>query len=236
MHMSSHEPYQFTEEDTDLFTTLANQVAIASERAQLFQRVEQLAITDPLTGLYNYRYFRQRLNESLRQSERYERSASLLMMDLDHFKQHNDTFGHPSGDGVLRKLAEVVKDSLREVDFFARYGGEEFSVILHDTDKQGATAVAEKIRVSVEKATFFGDHHHPVVHRTISLGVASYPVDAPTDEQLITEADTALYRAKEMGRNRVCVAGEPGILRRIEGEEGHTELDSKQGAASGQTV
>lgn len=235
MHMSSDASHRFSEEDIDLFITLANQVAIASERAQLFQKVEQLAISDPLTGLFNYRYFRQRLNESLRQAERYGRSVSLLMMDLDHFKQHNDAFGHPSGDGVLQKLADIVKDCLREVDFFARYGGEEFCVILHDTDKQGAFAVAEKIRTSVEKATFSGDAENPVIHKTLSVGVATYPTDATRDEDLINESDTALYRAKEAGRNRVCVAGEPGVLRSVGDEESHDVPDVEEPrSASGQ--
>jgi len=215
MHMSSDESHRFAAEDIDLFTTLANQVAISVERAQLFQRVEQLAITDPLTELHNYRYFRERLSESLRYAKRNERPVSLLMMDLDHFKQHNDTFGHPSGDGVLRKLADVVRDSLREVDFSARYGGEEFTVILHDTDKEGATAVAEKIRASIEKMAFFGDNSSPVVHRTISIGIAAFPADASSDEALINEADAALYRAKELGRNRVCIAGNVGELRPV---------------------
>jgi len=233
MHMSSDEPHRFTAEDIDLFTTLANQVAISIERAQLFQKVEQLAITDPLTELYNYRYFRERLNESLRRAKRYERPLSLLMMDLDHFKQHNDTFGHPSGDGVLRKVADVLRDVLREVDFPARYGGEEFAVILHDTDKSGAQAVAEKIRTTIEKTAFFGDNSNPVVHRTVSVGVCTFPDDASTDEEIVNEADAALYRAKELGRNRVCVAGEVAELRPLPGqtiseagEEGAESVDS----------
>ncbi|MBI3920313.1 MAG: GAF domain-containing protein [Armatimonadetes bacterium] len=236
MHMSSNEPRRFTKEDADLFTTLANQVAIASERAQLFQKVEQLAITDSLTGLYNYRYFRERLNEAMRHGERYSRSVSLLMMDLDHFKQHNDTFGHPSGDRLLRKVSEIVADCLREVDFLARYGGEEFAVILQDTEKDGALAVAEKIRASVEKATFYGDAENPVLRKTISVGVAALPMDAETDEALINEADTALYRAKESGRNRVCAAGDPGELRQVGVETGSQGLTESGPVASAKAI
>lgn len=203
MQMSSDRPDGFSEANVRIFATLADQVAIAVERAQLFRRVEQLAITDTMTGLFNYRRFRDKLTEELHQAERYEHPLSLLMMDIDHFKAHNDRFGHPSGDGVLRQVADVVRTCLRTVDFFARYGGEEFALLLPNTDREGALAVAEKVRSAVEQEFFYGDTTEPQVHKTISVGIASYPEDAQTEEDLVERADAALYLAKERGRNRV---------------------------------
>jgi len=206
MHMRGSQPRAFSADEERLFCTIAEQVAIAAQRAQLFQQVQESATTDPMTGAHNYRRFRQQLLRELDEARRYERPLSLILLDLDHFKEHNDTFGHPSGDEVLRKLAKVLSSCLRAVDFFARYGGEEFVVVLPETSKEGAQAVAEKIRSEVEAATFYGDASTPEVTQTLSLGVASFPADGDADERLIAAADRALYRAKENGRNRVEVA------------------------------
>ena len=207
MRMTGEERRGFSDEEVQLFTTIAEQVAIAAQRAQLFQQVQELATTDPMTGAHNYRRFREELSRELNEARRYQQPLSLLILDVDHFKQHNDTFGHPSGDQVLRRLAQLTTKCLRTVDLFARYGGEEFVVVLPQTTKEGACAVAEKVRSEVEKTTFYGDPNTPEVRKTVSLGVAAFPDDGDTDEALIAAADRALYRAKENGRNRVEVAG-----------------------------
>lgn len=209
MRMTAEGRRRFSEEEVQLFTTIAEQVAIAAQRAQLFQQVQELATTDPMTGAHNYRRFREELTRELHEARRYRQPLSLLILDVDHFKQHNDTYGHPSGDQVLRRLAQVTRRCLRTVDLFARYGGEEFVVVLPQTARQGACAVAEKVRAAVEGTTFYGDPDTPEVRKTISVGVASFPEDGETDETLIAAADRALYRAKEGGRNRVETAAPP---------------------------
>jgi diguanylate cyclase (GGDEF)-like protein len=130
------------------------------------------------------------------------------MLDLDHFKRVNDTFGHRRGDSVLVDFAQRVTTMVREVDTFARYGGEEFACLLSETDIQGATITAEKIRESIRREPFGTDNGTPL-HMTVSIGIASYPEHGESFVSLIEAADKALYRAKQTGRNRVCVAERP---------------------------
>ena len=138
----------------------------------------------------------------VKRAQRYDLALSLIMIDLDHFKEFNDTYGHLEGDGLLRKIAQILKSSLRETDLVARYGGEEFSVILPETDKEGASIAAERVRKTISEQTF----GEVGAKMTISLGVASYPDDACLRADLIRQADEALYRAKREGRNRTCLA------------------------------
>ncbi|HUK55887.1 MAG TPA: diguanylate cyclase [Nitrospiria bacterium] len=193
----------FSPEDMDPLSTLAVHAAVAIDNARFLQDVERQAITDGLTGLYNHREFQRRLGEEVERGKRYGKDFSMLMLDIDHFKSFNDTYGHPMGDAVLKEIAKVIQQSIRNVDIASRYGGEEFTVILPETTGQRAKIVAERIRGSIDEERFAGASGHPA-RLSVSIGMASFPADADSRERLITVADEALYFAKEGGRNKVC--------------------------------
>jgi len=174
------------------------------EHALTYAQLAQMAFQDQLSGLANYRYFMRRLNEEIKRADRYRRLLSLLMLDLDRFKEFNDLHGHLAGNRALEHLAGVLKSEARETDLPARYGGEEFAVLMPETAKHDAGALAERIRAKVENS--------PVMlpeagaqRLTASLGLATYPRDAKDGEALLTSADQALYLAKAAGRNRVSL-------------------------------
>jgi len=192
----------FLEEEKGLFSTFGNYSAQAIENAMLYKSTEHLSITDGLTGLYNHRQFQEQLGVEVKRAQRYDLNLSLIMIDLDHFKEFNDSYGHLEGDNLLRKIAQILKSSLRETDFVARYGGEEFAVILPETNKEGAAIAAERVRSTISEQTF----GEVGAKMTVSLGVACYPDDACLRADLIKKADDALYRAKREGRNRTCLA------------------------------
>lgn len=171
------------------------------EEAQ--ERLRQLAITDGLTTLFNHRYFKEHLEQELYRASRNRSEVSLIMLDIDYFKRYNDTFGHPAGDALLRAVARILKDNIRKVDIAARYGGEEFALVLAETNKAAASMVAEKMRRMVETSPFEGLPSHNNGHITVSLGVASFPLDATNPNDLIAMADQRLYHAKQRGRNQV---------------------------------
>jgi diguanylate cyclase (GGDEF)-like protein len=183
---------------------LALQAAEALVRTRLYEQAEKMAITDGLTGLLNRRTLNARLQGRLREAQRYGRPLSLLLLDVDHFKKVNDTYGHPAGDAVLRGVANLLLTEARETDIVARYGGEEMALILPETEARGAHAIAERIRKAV------GAAHHPTgqgsLQVTVSLGLSTWPSGGDTPEALLEAADSALYRAKQDGRNRVCSA------------------------------
>ena len=190
-------------EDQALLEKVANQAHIVTENSRLVQRLKHLAGHDGLTELFNHRQTREQLQREFERVSRYAGSLSLLMIDIDHFKQVNDGHGHPAGDQVLREVARVVKEAVRAVDIVGRYGGEEFVAILPQTDVEEARLLAERLRKAVEAlAVPVGNAS---VHVTISTGIASYPApNVDTPDELIREADRALYRAKQDGRNRVA--------------------------------
>lgn len=183
-----------------LYRALAEKV---EELETAKKKLNRLAVTDGLTDIFNYRAFQHRLHLEIQRSKRFSLPLSLLMIDIDHFKRYNDTFGHPAGDKLLREFAEILRTHIREVDCPARYGGEEFVLILPGTTKQSARIVAEKLRTLVEETDFSG------THITVSIGIASFPEDTDVKDTLITLADQALYRAKEEGRNRTILSPEP---------------------------
>ncbi|MBI3039763.1 sensor domain-containing diguanylate cyclase [bacterium] len=196
INVSKSVPNSFSKKDFDLYKNLANQASIAIENARLYK----YAVTDEMTKLYNHRYFQQRLDEELLRADRYENQVSLIMLDVDHFKKFNDTYGHPEGDRVLKTVSKLLESNVREIDIVARYGGEEFVVICPEKDSGGALAPANRIRTAIEGFDFrINSVHVPI---TISLGVASYPDQARNKSELVTRADTALYYSKENGRNR----------------------------------
>ena len=179
-------------------------VAINRKRLQKANtELQWLSNTDRLTGLYNRGYWEERLRQEHVRHRRYDSQAALVMFDIDHFKRINDTYGHQAGDSVIRKVAEVVKESLREVDVAGRYGGEEFAVLLPDTDRQGGQIFAERLRAAIEALTVRYQEHE--IRFTVSLGVADLGEPTESHAQLIEWADEALYHSKASGRNRVTV-------------------------------
>ncbi|MDO8886372.1 sensor domain-containing diguanylate cyclase [Candidatus Oleimmundimicrobium sp.] len=196
-----------SEEDFELITVVATQMAIAVENSILYEMTKRLATTDGLTGLYNYRYFRNKLSGELSRASRYNRPLSLIMLDLDDFKSYNDTYGHPQGDKLLRKIAKILTGNCRGSDIVARYGGEEFVVILPETDEQGAFSVAEKVRQAVKEYRFI-DGQKRNKHITISLGVAQNSDKLSGPKDLVKKADEALYKSKQEGKNRTTVGSD----------------------------
>jgi len=169
------------------------------------EELRQLAITDGLTSLYNYRYFKDQLLQELKRAQRHSLKVAVVMIDIDHFKQYNDKNGHPAGDVVLKDIARLLRDNIRNIDLAARYGGEEFSLILIETDKPSAKIVSEKIRKLVEDYGFAYESSQPDGKLTISSGVATFPEDGEDFDTLVSKADQRLYRAKEAGRNLIFV-------------------------------
>jgi diguanylate cyclase (GGDEF)-like protein len=187
---------------------LCNQAAAALRAVHLRELEKEKAVRDGLTGLYNRREFNRLLRASVSRGDRQGGRFGLVLLDIDHFKKLNDTFGHPAGDAVLRKTAEVLKRALRGGDDAARYGGEEFALVLAGADETGARHMAERVRVSLEATETVAEGARLKV--TASLGVAVWPGDGESDESLLAAADRALYSAKQAGRNRVVAASELG--------------------------
>ncbi len=165
--------------------------------------LERLSISDGLTGLYNHRHIHGLLREEFERSGRSGTPLTLAMLDLDHFKQVNDTYGHQAGDRVLQQMAEILRHTARDVDRLGRYGGEEFIALLTDTDTEGGVVFMERVRQAMEHYSFAIEAGPPLV-MTVSAGVATYPHERiPNAETLVRMADEALYMAKARGRNRV---------------------------------
>lgn len=176
----------------------------ATERCYLLKEAgqkefyRQLSILDGLTGVYNYRYFHEVLPREIERAKRYEQSFCLLMIDIDDFKKYNDTQGHLAGDKLLRDLAELLVTAIRKADIIFRYGGEEFVVLLPQIAKKGGVEVARRLLNLIKEK----------LPTTVSIGIASYPEDATSKNELIDKADSAMYQAKRLGKNRICLFGE----------------------------
>lgn len=190
----------WSENEILLLRTVAAQVAVAVNHASLFAQIQQQALTDALTGCYNRRSFEMQLDKDLQMAGRLHQPLSLLMLDLDRFKQLNDSVGHDAGDDALRQLADCFRQELRGVDSAARFGGDEFALILPQAYSEGALVVAERLRGRIEQIQIPG-----FGNITASIGIASFPADAPARAELVSAADAALYTAKRTGRNRVCI-------------------------------
>jgi|SRR5579884_1693339 len=197
----------FSSEDQDTLMTLCVNAAVAIDNARFLEETQRRAVTDSLTGLYNHREFQRRLNEEVDRASRYGKEFSIMMVDIDHFKIFNDTYGHPVGDAILKEIVRVIQRCIRNVDFPARYGGEEFTIILPETIGEYAIKVAERIRRTISETAFTTPSGHQA-HLSVSIGIASFPLDGSRREELIIAADQALYFAKRDGRNRVCRYGE----------------------------
>jgi len=209
LNVESKELNAFDKRDIKLLSILSTPVAIAIQNARLHQQMRNLAIIDELTGLYNFRYLMERLEEEPKRAQRYERPLALIMADIDHFKEYNDTFGHLEGNKALKSLAHILKVNVREVDIVGRYGGEEFIIILPEANQEEAQEIAERIRLKVENYRFINSKNHPdetdEKKLTLSLGVTSCFQDMISPKGLIYKVDQALYQAKRKGRNRVEV-------------------------------
>ncbi|MFT9487232.1 MAG: diguanylate cyclase [Tepidibacillus sp.] len=209
--LGSAREYHFSKKDLTIAKILASQAAVAIQNARKYKKTEEKSKLDELTGLYNYRAFDQLLQDKSQESKMKEEKLSLLIIDLDHFKQVNDRFGHLAGNEVLKIIANLLKEYTRKEDIIARYGGEEFTVIAPNTDHEEAKVIAERIRYAIQ--------HHPIkltnsidrqaeiiIQVTASIGIASYPDMASSVNDLIRHADRAMYfGSKQAGRNRVSV-------------------------------
>lgn len=191
---------EFIRNDKDFLATLASLSALALRNARHYEQ----AITDDMTKLYLKRYFQLRLEDEIKRAAQYQGKITLIMMDIDHFKKINDTYGHVQGDKVLSRIGEVIKHNFRDVDITARYGGEEFSVILPEVSKNHALIAAERLRKNIENIFF--QINREKIKVTISSGLAEFPEDGKSPVQLVEAADSALYRAKENGRNQTMLA------------------------------
>jgi len=184
---------EFTDEDVEMLKAVADQAAVAVNKAQLWD----MAVTDSLTGLYVRRYFMVKLQEEIHRAERYNKRLSVVMADLDRFKRINDTYGHDAGDRALKSISKFLQKNIRDVDAIARYGGEEFVMLIPDADKESAFCLAERLRAELARVKL--EDLPPI---TISLGIATYPLDGTDIEDLIRKADAAMYAAKQKGRNK----------------------------------
>ena len=194
----------FSEEDLLMLLSFANYASIALERGAYYSMSEEfkmISMTDPLTGLFNRRFFRERLYEEVERVKRHRGCFTTFVIDIDNFKHFNDTYGHVAGDEMLRSVAKTIRNAVRSMDVVARYGGEEFTVILPHTNKKESYVIAERIREEVEELSSYSTtiRERP----TISVGIAEFPLDSNTIDGIIHNADRAMYAAKRLGKNRV---------------------------------
>ena len=195
------EKIRLINENRDLINNLEKK---NTELSRANEILKEMAIRDSLTGLFNHRYFQEALSVEVLRSRRHKRNFALMMIDVDHFKNFNDTNGHPEGDELLRLIAKIFTQRLRGSDIVARYGGEEFVIILNETERDNALLVAEKIREQIEGNNFKGRESQPSGRVTVSIGIAEYPDNGEDPSALLKYADEAMYKAKERGRNKVC--------------------------------
>ncbi|MFI5304002.1 MAG: diguanylate cyclase [Nitrospiria bacterium] len=198
----------FSDKDLLVAMTISGYASMAIERSEFYHRSEefrQISITDPLSGLLNRRYFQERLAEEMERSKRHKLPLSLIVMDIDNFKNFNDLNGHLAGDEAIRLVGLSLRNNIRTIDVAARYGGEEFTVILPQTTKTDATQIAQRVCAEIEKNAIIPDDRNRNTGITVSIGLATFPDDTESLEDLFRHADKALYTAKATGKNRVVV-------------------------------
>lgn len=209
IHLDSVEKNAFDEEDLSFVERLAEEISFVAERSLVYSRIKEQSIRDALTGCFNRRKFDEDIDNEIERARRYARPLSLAIIDIDWFKDYNDYHGHLKGDVLLKKLAALLNCNARESDRVYRYGGEEFAVLLPETDKEEAFLVTGRLKEVIELKHFEGESEsQPNRKVTVSIGLSSFrfPEDANTKETLLKAADSALYRAKESGKNRVCTS------------------------------
>jgi two-component system cell cycle response regulator len=207
--MARSEKGPFTRQEAATCLLITGQSAIVVDNIRMYEKIKRFAIADGLTGLYNHRYFQEQLEKEYSRARRFNLSLSLIMADIDHFKDLNDRHGHQQGDMILKGIAAIMRRSVRDIDLIARYGGEEFVVILPETPKKNAAFVADRIRKSLEEQEF--TYSGGVMKATVSIGVSGQPDDEITNQlDMIAKADAAMYQAKKEGRNRVVLYSPEG--------------------------
>jgi diguanylate cyclase (GGDEF)-like protein len=198
----THKP--ISKDDLRMLIMLANQAGLAIENSQLYEQTVTRAHTDSLTKLWNHGYFQYLLQQEFEKTKALNLPLSLLMIDIDNFKNYNDTLGHQMGDQILEEVSLILKDHSRKMDYVCRYGGEEFTIIMPQTEKKEAFNLAERLRQTIENHHFPHEEIQPHQQLTVSLGVATFPYDCQTKQELIAYSDKALYKAKNLGKNRTC--------------------------------
>jgi diguanylate cyclase (GGDEF)-like protein len=196
----------YSQSELQLLKTIMANVSTALTKARMYTEMEKLATIDGLTQIANHRKFQDIMTMELERSQRYNTPLTLLLMDIDHFKKFNDTYGHPVGDLVLQMVAKALQGSIRNTDYCARYGGEEFVVVLIQADEAQSRMLAERVRKAVE--TMEVRNEDKLLKVTVSIGSATYPFDAQDKQELIDNADKAMYASKQSGRNRVSFFSE----------------------------
>jgi diguanylate cyclase (GGDEF)-like protein len=204
LQAESNRANRFNEMDQKVFSILAASAAMAYENSRLNHELEKMVIIDELTGVYNYRYFSEKLADEKKRAARYRQPLSLLMVDIDWFKRCNDTYGHEAGNVLLKGIVGVIKVSIRDTDVLARYGGEEFIVILPQTLHEDAHLIAERIRSEVENSRFGDGVKYPLLHATVSIGITTFPDNGRNEEEIVQLVDRAMYLAKGQGKNAVA--------------------------------
>jgi diguanylate cyclase (GGDEF)-like protein len=193
---------RYRQTDLDILAILVNMAVIAYKNIKQFKNIEELSYTDSITGLYNYRYFYKRLTEEVFRAKRFSRKLALVIFDIDDFKIYNDSYGHQTGDQLLKQLGDLLLSTVRSIDVVSRYGGEEFCVIMPESDQEECLKFMERLRKSIMNSAFNDEYRKQEHNITISLGGAIYPYDARSVDRLIYCADMALLKAKSGGKNK----------------------------------
>ncbi len=207
--LASYTPNAFDEDDAAILSNVAGQAALAIDNARHHAEVEEQARRDSLTGAYNHGYLLRRLEEEVELARPNQTPVSLIMMDIDYFKQYNDTYGHVVGDEVLCLLVQAIQLHIKKTDVVGRWGGEEFAVALPGTSSRQALMVAERIRGTLASMALSDRDGNPIPKPTVSQGIATFPQDVNSAPELVDVADQALYVAKQRGRDQIMVAVKP---------------------------
>lgn len=204
INVESDDTRKLTQTDVNILTTIASSLAIAIDNARLHEQIKKLATTDAVTGLSNRHVFEQMLSAEIERAQRLDINVSLIIFDIDNFKEFNDTYGHPAGDARLREVATIIKKNLRKYDIAARYGGDEFAIILSNTNEEQALTFAKRLHETAQQ----GATQNENAGYTLSMGIATLPQDATTYTELLIAADNAALRAKHLGKNKILLARE----------------------------
>lgn len=200
------EPHAFTEDELRVVTLLADQAAIAVDNAKLHESLAEQAQRDSLTQVYNHSYLLSRLADAVRQAEQDTAILSFIMLDIDDFKEFNDSYGHTTGDAVLRSIVQAISSNIKRTDTVGRWGGEEFGIVLPGATTEQAEMVAQRIQSTVAAIELSNSRGERIPNPTVSQGIATFPVHGHSSEALIEAGDSALYRAKERGKDQIVIA------------------------------
>ena len=206
--INKSEPHPLSQRDVEILTTVADYAAIALENSRNYQRIQELTITDDISGLYNSRHLHQIIENEIDRYERYRNTFSITFFDLDYFKRVNDTYGHLVGSQMLNRVAKVILRNVRKVDRAVRYGGDEFVVIMPQSNKKQAHEVTKRLRKAINSEVYFAEEGFNI-RITASFGVATFGDDATTKDELLKAVDDAMYRVKNTSRDGISLAGFP---------------------------